>query len=66
MASVAGREDWIPVKFLEKDSNGVLIVEPIFYKSNLIFSIIRADGFVRIKPDVTGIVANEDVEIILA
>ena len=65
VASVAGREDWIPVKFLEKDTNGVLIAEPIFYKSNLIFSIIRADGFVRIKPDVTGIVANEEVEIIL-
>jgi molybdopterin molybdotransferase len=65
VGSVAGREDWIPVKFLKKNPEGILIVEPIFYKSNLIFSIIRADGFIRIKPDVTGLMANEDVEIIL-
>ena len=65
VASVAGREDWVPVKFLEKKINGIQIVEPIFYKSNLIFSIIRADGFIRIKPDVTGLLAYEDVEIIL-
>jgi molybdopterin molybdotransferase len=65
IASAAGREDWVPVKFLDQKINDVQVVEPIFYKSNLIFSIIRADGFIRIKPDVTGLIAYEDVEIIL-
>jgi len=66
ISSVAGREDWIPVKILENMDTGIKYVEPIFYKSNLIFSIIRADGFLRIPPDVTGYSVKTEVEIILA
>ncbi|PKN87017.1 MAG: molybdopterin molybdenumtransferase MoeA [Chloroflexi bacterium HGW-Chloroflexi-8] len=65
VASLAGREDWIPVIVQEDMESGIKTIEPIFYKSNLIFSIIRADGFLRIPPDITGYSARTEVEIIL-
>jgi molybdopterin molybdotransferase len=65
LASIAGREDWIPVKIRTDSTNSKIFAEPIFYKSNLIFSIIRADGFLRIPPDITGYSADSEVEIIL-
>jgi molybdopterin molybdotransferase len=39
--------------------------EPIFGKSNLIFTLARADGLLRIPPDATGLAAGEQVEVIL-
>jgi molybdopterin molybdotransferase len=39
--------------------------EPIFGKSNLIFSLAAADGLLRIPPDATGVSAGEMVEIFL-
>lgn len=65
IASAAGREDWIPAKLKIDSQSNVTYVEPIFYKSNLIFSIIKADGFLRIPPDVTGYSINSIVEVIL-
>lgn len=65
LASIAGREDWIPVKILENSKNGLPFVEPIFYKSNLIFTLINADGLARIDPDQTGLDENSEVEILL-
>lgn len=65
ISSAAGREDWVPVRLLEGDNNGLKMFEPIFYKSNLIFSLIDAIGLARIAPDVTGLEANSEVEIIL-
>jgi len=65
IASTAGREDWIPVKLHFDSQSSKFFAEPIFYKSNLIFSIIKADGFLRIPPDITGYSANSEVEIIL-
>jgi molybdopterin molybdotransferase len=59
VSSVTGREDWVPVKFLSPGRDGILVVEPIFYKSNLIFSVIRADGFVKIGSDANGIMPND-------
>lgn len=64
VASLAGREDWIPVKYIGENSNGRILVEPIFYKSNLIFSLFSAFGFAKIDPDVTGLDANAEVEVI--
>ncbi len=63
--SIAGREDWVPVRLLDEDINGKILVEPIFYKSNLIFSLINAYGMARIAPHVTGLEANSEVEITL-
>jgi molybdopterin molybdotransferase len=61
LASQAGREDWIPVRLAGE--KGALKAEPIFYKSNLIFSLIRADGLLHIEADQTGLPAGEMVEI---
>jgi len=40
-------------------------VEPIFYKSNLIFSLLSAAGLARIEPNKTGLEAFSEVEILL-
>jgi len=60
--SQAGREDWIPIK-LKQDSDSFL-AEPIFGKSNLIFTLVAADGLLKIAPDATGLSAGEIVEVI--
>jgi molybdopterin molybdotransferase len=71
IASQAGREDWIAVK-IEKNQkwekgneDSHYIAEPIFGKSNLIFSFTKADGLIRIPPDATGISSGEMVEVML-
>lgn len=63
LPSQAGREDWVAVR-LERCPSGYL-AEPVFGKSNLIFTLARADGLVRISPDATGLSAGETVEVIL-
>lgn len=61
IASQAGREDWIPVQIVsEKDGYAA---EPLFGKSNLIFTLVRADGFICIPPQVTGIAAGDMVDV---
>ena len=39
------------------------MADPVFGKSNLIFTLVRADGLVRIPPDATGLSAGERVEV---
>jgi molybdopterin molybdotransferase len=39
--------------------------EPIFGKSNLIFTLADADGLLKIPPDATGLSAGEMVEVML-
>lgn len=63
VASQAGREDWVPVRLMMQGSEW--IAEPIFSKSNHIFSLVRADGLLRIPPDATGAEAGRMVEIML-
>ena len=63
LASQAGREDWQPVKLVETGSGWQ--AEPVFGKSNLIFSLAAADGLVRIQPEATGLGAGEIVEVFL-
>jgi len=41
------------------------LAEPIFGKSNLIFTLASADGLLRIYPDATGLSAGEMVEVVL-
>lgn len=59
VASIAGREDWVPV-IITETSQGMQ-AEPIFFKSNLIFNLVRANGLLHITADVTGIQAGENV-----
>ncbi len=61
LASEAGREDYQPVRLL-RDGEGWL-AEPVFGKSNLIFTLVRADGLVRIPPAAAGLPAGAPVEV---
>jgi molybdopterin molybdotransferase len=63
VASQAGREDWQPVKLIPRGDGW--LAEPIFGKSNLIFTLASADGLICIHPDSTGLEANELVEVYL-
>ena len=71
LSSQAGREDWWPVKLLPSPpgrgvrGEGELLAEPIFGKSNLIFTLANAEGLLRIHPDATGLSAGEIVEVLL-
>ncbi len=62
VASAAGREDHVQVR-LDGVRGGVPTAHPVFGKSNLIYSLVRADGTVRIPPDRTGLYAGQDVEV---
>lgn len=59
--SLAGREDFIPVRLIAEDDG--FIAEPIFGRSNLIFTLIRAVGLIRIPPEVTGLEAGSEVSV---
>jgi molybdopterin molybdotransferase len=59
--SVAGREDWVSARLSINQQK--YQVEPIFSKSNLIFSLVRGNCMIRIPADATGIAAGEWVEV---
>ena len=61
LSSQAGREDWIPVRLLETQEE--YQADPVFGKSNLIFTLARADGLVRIPADANGLAAGELVDV---
>ncbi len=61
LPSQAGREDWVPVRLSE--SLGGWLAEPIFYKSNLIFTLAQAAGLLHIPPDVTGFEAGSAARV---
>jgi molybdopterin molybdotransferase len=61
--SEAGREDYVPVRVTGEE--GSFDAEPVFGKSNLIFTLVRADGLVRVPTDANGLAAGELVEVLL-
>jgi molybdopterin molybdotransferase len=61
IASEAGREDYIPVRLVVTPEG--LVAEPVYGRSNLIFTLVRADGLIRIAPEVTGLSAGAAVEV---
>jgi molybdopterin molybdotransferase len=63
LASQAGREDYVPVTLVAGPQG--YLAEPIFYKSNLIFTLARADGLVKIPPAATGLSAGDQVTVTL-
>jgi molybdopterin molybdotransferase len=64
IASATGREDYIQVR-LEPRADGGLDAVPVFGKSNLIFTLIRSDGMLKIPLDVGGLNAGAAVEVVL-
>ena len=66
--SQAGREDWIPIRLTAEHTERTeksFLAEPIFGKSNLIFTLVGADGLLKIAPDATGLSAGEMVDVLL-
>ena len=61
VASSTGREDTVPV-FVTATPSGYR-AEPVFGKSNLIFSLIRANGVIHVPLDSNGIKAGTLVEV---
>jgi len=59
--SQAGREDWVAARLYSELSG--YIADPIFSKSNLIFSLVRANSLIRVPPDATGLSAGDLVEV---
>jgi molybdopterin molybdotransferase len=61
--SEAGREDYVPVRV--SGDPGAFDAEPVFGKSNLIFTLVRADGLVCIPAEANGLAAGTLVEVLL-
>ncbi|HSM59132.1 MAG TPA: gephyrin-like molybdotransferase Glp, partial [Candidatus Sulfomarinibacteraceae bacterium] len=61
LASESGREDYVPAR-LEEGEQGVVAV-PVFGKSNLIYTLVNADGLIKIPLNKGGIRAGEWVEV---
>ncbi|MFA4837552.1 MAG: gephyrin-like molybdotransferase Glp, partial [Dehalococcoidia bacterium] len=61
IASTTGREDYVPVKLQEQDHQ--LLATPIFGESNLITTMIRADGMANVPLDKHGLNAGETVNV---
>jgi molybdopterin molybdotransferase len=61
--SIAGREDYLPVR-LEENPDGLTAV-PVFGRSNLIYTLVRADGLICIPADATGLTKNTTVQVTL-
>ncbi len=59
--SVAGREDWIPVSL--SGSAGQWTATPIYFKSNLIFNLVRADALAHIPSDQTGLAVGSTINV---
>lgn len=62
VASVSGREDWLPVRLIES-AEGLPAAEPIFGKSNLIFTLIGADGLLHVPLNAGGYDAGSIVDV---
>ena len=61
IASITGREDYVPVK-LETTDDGVVAV-PVFGESNLISTMINADGMAKVPLDKAGLYKGEMVSV---
>lgn len=59
--SAPGREEYVPVRLEERQ--GELWADPVFGKSNLIYTLVRADGLVVVPLDAGGLQAGERVEV---
>lgn len=61
VASESGREDYIPARLEEGD--GGLTAVPVFGKSNLIYTLVNADGLIKVPLNKAGLLAGERVEV---
>ncbi|MDE3075144.1 MAG: molybdopterin molybdotransferase MoeA [Chloroflexota bacterium] len=61
VASAPGREDYVQARLEMRD--GELWAEPVFGKSNLIFTMVRAGGMIHVPLDRSGIEAGDLAEV---
>ncbi len=61
IASESGREDYVPARLVEGEEG--LIATPVFGKSNLIFTLVNADGLIKVPLNKGGLLAGERVEV---
>jgi molybdopterin molybdotransferase len=61
VASESGREDYVPAR-LEASAAGLVAV-PVFGKSNLIYTLVNADGLIKVPLNKAGVLAGEMVEV---
>jgi molybdopterin molybdotransferase len=61
LASESGREDYVPAR-LEETAEGLAAV-PVFGKSNLIYTLVNADGLLKVPLNKGGLAAGEWVEV---
>jgi len=61
VASAFGREDYVPVRLLEE--GGEVLAEPVYGKSNLIYTLIKGHGLITIPLNVGGLSAGQTVEV---
>lgn len=61
LASETGREDYVPAR-LEEGEEGLTAV-PVFGKSNLIYTLVNADGLIKVPLNKGGVPAGEWVEV---
>jgi molybdopterin molybdotransferase len=63
LASAPGREDYIQVRLERRD--GQVWAEPVLGKSNLIYTLVRSEGLVKIDLDKGGLSQGELVQVML-
>ncbi|MCB9008585.1 MAG: molybdopterin molybdotransferase MoeA [Ardenticatenaceae bacterium] len=61
IASESGREDYVPAR-LEDSATGLLAM-PVFGKSNLIYTLVNADGLIKVPLNKGGLLAGDWVEV---
>ena len=62
--SINGREEHVPVKLYNSQS-GRLMAEPVFGKSNLIYTLIKSDGIVIVPINKSGIYSGDLVDVFI-
>jgi molybdopterin molybdotransferase len=63
LASDAGREDYVQVRLEQRD--GEIWAAPVLGKSNLIYTLVNAEGMIKIPLDSNGIRAGEWVTVMM-
>lgn len=61
LPSESGREDYVPAKLVPTETG--LVAQPVFGKSNLIFTLVNADGLIKVPLNQAGLLAGEWVEV---
>lgn len=63
IASESGREDYVPARLLWTADG--YEAEPVFGKSNLIYTLVNADGLIKVPLNKSGLMAGETVTVTL-